>query len=87
MNNIEHYRSVYMKTVDTLVEAGHSIWTMACCQHSYACYQPFYNVSTQKVPELTGATVAEAIDRFVFHDERVVIVDQKPSPNNEPCAF
>ena len=69
------------------MSANHSIWTISCCEHSYACYGNFYNVSRQKVPQLTGSTVADAIDRFVFHRERVVIVDEQTWPGNEPCAF
>jgi hypothetical protein len=58
MMHIEGYRNQFMKDVKVLVEAGHSIWTIACCQHSYACFGDFYNVSSQKVPGLTGSTVA-----------------------------
>lgn len=54
MKNINNYRTEFLKDVNNLVNAGHSIWTIACCQHSYACYQPFYNVSAQKVPGVTG---------------------------------
>ena len=50
-----------MKFVDKLVNNGHSIWTIACCQHSYACFSRGYDVENQKVPEQTGATVAKAI--------------------------
>jgi uracil DNA glycosylase len=73
--------------VDKLVLGGHSIWTISCCQHSYACYGGFYNVSAQKVPPVTGSTVAQAIERFVFDNERVVLVDQDPWPKNQACAF
>ena len=66
MKYIEHYRSEYMEIVGELMSKNHSIWTIGCCQHSYACYGDFYNVSQQKIPQLTGSTVAEAIDRFVF---------------------
>lgn len=66
MTFIEGYRVEYLKIVTKLIENNHSIWTISCCQHSYACYAGFYNVTTQKVPQLTGTTVADAIDRFVF---------------------
>jgi hypothetical protein len=63
------------------------VWTIACGQHSYACYQNFYDVPQQKIPMHTGATVRDAIDRFVFGGERVVLVDQGPWPMNAPCAY
>lgn len=87
MELIEHYRASYQQTAATLVEHGHSLWTISCCQHSYACYAGFYNVSAQKVPQLVGSTVADAIERFVFGNERVVAVDQVDWPANEPCAY
>lgn len=87
MKHIEGYRTEFLKIVNTLVQNGHSFWTISCCQHSYACYAGFYNVTTQKVPSLTGSTVAQAIERFVFNDERVVIIDNDPWPSNQPCAF
>lgn len=87
MNFIEGYRTEYLNVVNTLVENGHSYWTIGCCQHSYACFADFYNVTSQKVPQMTGSTVAEAIDRFVFKNERVVIIDKDPWPANQPCAF
>ena len=87
MNFINGYRNKFIQDIQQLIKHNHSIWTISCCQHSYACYHNFYNVSSQKIPENTGSTVAEAIDRFVFHNERVVLVDQDPWPKNEPCAF
>jgi hypothetical protein len=68
--------------VDVLVKAGHSIWTIACCYHSYACWQQYYDVDAQRVPAMSGATVAEAIERFVFGGERVVIIDRNSWPAN-----
>ena len=88
MGWIEAYRSAYMKFVENFLHFSTSnIWTIACCAHSYACYGWRYDVPEQKVPGDTGATVREAIDRFVFNDERVVMVDRVDWPNNAPCAY
>ena len=84
---IQDYRREWMKIVAQLTSQNHSIWTIACCYHSYACWGDYYNNQSQKVPGVTGSTVAEAIDSFVFKDQRVVLVDADPWPSNKPCAF
>lgn len=61
LKNIENYRNQFLKIVDTLMGEKHSIWTIGCSEHSYACYGGFYNVEAQKVPQLTGSTVAAAV--------------------------
>jgi hypothetical protein len=76
-----------MSIVEKLVAAGHSIWTIACCQHSYACYDNFYNVDEQRVPPLTGLIVAQAIEKFVFDNERVILVDEGPGPRTKSALF
>lgn len=64
-----------MKIVKTLTENKHSFWTIACCRHSYACYKELYNVPAQKIPMLVGASVEDAVNRFVFEGETVLNVD------------
>lgn len=87
LNVIQNYRNEYMKIVAQLSSQNHSIWTIACCSHSYACYGDYFNNQSQKVPQTTGFTSAYAIYSFVFHDVRVVSVDPDPWPSNAPCAY
>ena len=78
----------YLKFVENFVHFSTSnIWTISCCAHSYACYGWRYDAPELKVPAETGDTVQQAIDRFVFNNERVVMVDQVNWPNNAPCAY
>jgi hypothetical protein len=64
---IEVYRKEYLSFVSNFMQfAKNSAWTISCCTHSYACYGERYDVPEQKVPSITGLTVKDAIDLFVF---------------------
>jgi hypothetical protein len=63
-----------------------SIWTIACSQHVYAVWGEFYDAPAQKIPESSGMTVRNAIERFVLEGERINLVDQGPWPANSACA-
>jgi hypothetical protein len=52
-----------------------SVWTISCCEHSYACYRERYDVPELRVPGKTGISPKEAIDRFVFDGERISSID------------
>ena len=77
MGYIEGYRKSYMKLVEKLIDLPNvNIWTIACFLHCYAFMDEFYDVSTQKVPETTGMTVKDAVEKFVFDpSERVIQID------------
>jgi hypothetical protein len=68
MDRIEVYRREYLRVVDMLMKdkMNHSIWTISCCQHSYACFGDFYDVPAQKIPTVTGVTVRNVVERYVF---------------------
>ena len=89
MSSIEGYRSEYLKIVEQLTkgEKKNSIWTISCCQHSYACYADFYNVEQQRVPERIGMNVKDAVEEYVFGSGKVGAFDQVPWPFNAACAF
>jgi len=38
-----------------------SIWSIACANHVYACINVFYDSPLQKVPEIVGKTVRQAV--------------------------
>jgi len=46
-----------------------------------------YNVDEQKIPMRIGLTVKDAIDKFVFENERISSIDKVNWPNNVPCAY
>ena len=76
-----------MDLVEKLIFKKMSVWTIACSAHSYACYGYRYDVDGQRIPGRIGLTVREGIDRFVFNEEQVMLVDQVNWPKNEPCAY
>jgi hypothetical protein len=87
MANIEVYRKSYLNFLSNFLQfSWHSVWTISCSQHVYAAYGNFYDVSEEKVPETTGFTVKDAIERFVLNNERIASVDQQPWPSNSACA-
>lgn len=84
---IEAYRKEYYDFINFYMQfSKNNVWTISCCSHSYACYGERYDVPEQRVPGVTGLTVKEAIDRFVFEDARVASIDTVSWPNNQPCA-
>jgi len=52
----------------------------------YACLNAFYNSELNKVPFSTGNTVKNAIEQFVFGNERVINYDVEAWPANIGCA-
>ncbi len=40
MSVIESYRRQYLAFVNIFMQfSKNSVWTISCCEHSYACYQ------------------------------------------------
>lgn len=63
-----------------------SVWTISCCAHSFACYEERYENNLVKIPAVEGLTVKDAVEGFVFDDQRISSIDQVPWPYNVPCA-
>ena len=45
-----------------------SAWSISCSNHVYTPYDNFYNVQNQKVPEQTGETVRDVVERYVLEN-------------------
>ena len=86
MSIIESYRSYYMAFLQKLLNKGHNIWTISCAWHATAIFDDFYQSPLEKVPEMKGLTMQEAIYKFVFEDSKVVEIDLVPWPENAACA-
>jgi hypothetical protein len=53
----------------------------------YVQFNDFYDSPNQKVPGETGYTLREAVERFVFEEKRIYMVDSVAWPGNTPCAY
>ena len=85
--NIEVYRKAYLAFVNNfMLFSKNSVWTIACSHHVYGVWGEFYDSAAQKVPESSGMTVREAVERFVLGGERVNRQDAGPWPANSGCA-
>ena len=69
-----------------VINDDYSFWSIACSNHVYACLNDFYDSSNQKVPGKNGFTVHDAIEAFVFKNQRVLAVDTSGWPANSGCA-
>lgn len=64
-----------------------NVWSIACSWHVYAVWGEYYENPKQKVPESTGETVRDVVEKFVFSPlERINVVDKGPWPANGGCA-
>lgn len=52
-----------------------SLWAIACSGHGYGASDSHYENSKERVPEDKGLTVRDAVDRFVFNNERIQSID------------
>lgn len=88
ITHIESYRSLYRDTMAKFLAANPeaSIWSIACSNHVYACLNVFYNSEFQRVPEVVGSTVKQAVEAFMLEKKRVVSYDLNPWPANSPCS-
>lgn len=87
MSAIETYRKQYLDFVYNFMQFSYnSIWTVSCSAHVYAVYETLYNANEQRVPESTGLTIKDAIERFVFKGERIAQIDSVAWPNNKACS-
>ena len=64
-----------------------SLWSTACSKH---CWIPFKNAwenDKETVPMESEHTVRDAVERFVFNQQRVTYGDEVKWPGNKPCAY
>ena len=54
---IESYRRQYLAFINIFMQfAKNSVWTISCCEHSYACYKYRYDVPELRAPANGGIT-------------------------------
>lgn len=63
-----------------------SSWTIGCSQHGYSYEKQFYNSDTERVPAKSGVTIKQALNAFVFGQQRVHAEEEYPWPSNSGCA-
>ena len=88
MDYIEDYRQAYRDLLYRWITKNQyvSVWSIACSQHVYAAYNDFYDSPHQKIPALTGKTVKDAINSYVFENKLTIIYDEDGWPSNTGCA-
>jgi hypothetical protein len=54
-----------------LMKSTNSAWTIGCSSHGYSFEKKYFDTETERVPTKTGLTIRQAINAFVFEDQRV----------------
>ena len=67
---------------------GHSVWSNACAWHGSIGVNAMYYSDKQRA-SVGGKklTIQEAVEKFVFENERIVEIDEYTWPYNTACAF
>ena len=82
-------RSVLLEQVlYPLVKQGHSVWSNACVWHSVISENTIYFSDNQKASvQGKNITIQEALESYVFDNEKINEIDAYPWPYNRGCAF
>ena len=86
---LDYYRGLISTHVlGELAKKGHSIWSNACSWHGIAADSEIYDNWRVKAPFYgRRRTAKQAVEDFVFKDQRIMDIDQFPWPSNRMCAF
>ena len=86
---LDYYRGlVSTHVLRELAKQGHSIWSNACSWHGIAIDSEIYDNWRVKAPFYgRRRTAKQAVEDFVFKDQKVMDIDQFPWPSNRLCAF
>ena len=85
MTYIETYRAKFKTYISYFLNIEkNSAWTIGCSNHVYPIYDMFYNDEKE---EVKGIKLKDALERFVFNEERVIEVESEPWPANTGCAY
>ena len=84
MEYIERYHQKFRDIMEyyTMV-SRHSAWTIGCSNHGYTFEDQDYNNPKQAV---NGMTVKQAVESFVFENQRIMQLEQNDWPANTGCA-
>lgn len=71
LDGIEKYREAYQLVLFDVMQITNknSCWSIACSNHVYACLDKVYSSNLQKIPEITGTSVKEALESFVIGEK------------------
>lgn len=90
--HIERYRKRYLAMINGFLQINptSSIWSIPCSEHVVASKNDFYNNARLAVPGLGDthrSTIRQAVQKFVFQNERIISFDLVPWPYNWRCAY
>lgn len=86
MRVIEDYRAKSLESWKNLTKyEKNGLWAISCSQHGFLYHYLIYNTNAYRVPHQTGATVLEALEKFVNGTGRI-FADTVAWPNNSGCS-
>ena len=73
--------------ISPIAEKGHSVWSNACTWHGIIMRNDQYYSENQRTASGEKLTIQEAVEKFVFDNEKIVEIDEYTWPFNTGCAF
>ena len=86
---MDYYRGlINTHVLGELAKQGHSIWSNACSWHTVTVLSKIYDNWRVKAPFYgRRRTAKQAVEDFVFKNQKIMDIDRFPLPSNRLCAF